>query len=150
MLNIKILMFGEFMIKVLERADTLIYDERECSLCDVCGIRSTVLKIVKEILREDWNEYDNCARLVEVSYDSYIVSCGNIVRWLFGLTTMNKLSYWNKNDVVNLLYENRKFVMDVARIGRIYYPNLQSINKNESFYVDMAAVELLKLQTKNI
>jgi len=138
-------MLSEFMIKVLARADTLIYHERGCSLCDIYGMRSTILKMLVGVLEKGWAAFKSLALLVKLPYTSYLE---NSKIWDFSRydnAGFTMWSWWNKEDCIKLLYENRKFIAAVECVGDNYHLKLQTVEDIENL-IDAAATDLLNFR----
>lgn len=139
-------MLSEFMIKVLARADTLIYNERGCSLCDMYGMRSTILKMLVGVLEEGWTAFKSLALLVKLPYTTYLEKSKIWDFYRYGNGGFTMWSWWNKEDCIKLLYENRKFIAAVECVGDNYHLKLQTIEDIENL-VNTAATDLLNFRT---
>jgi len=138
-------MYGEFMINVLNRADMLMYCERKCSLCDAFGMRSTVLKMLVGVLKKGWTAFKSLALLVKLPYTSCLE---NSKIWDFSRydnAGFTMWSWWNKEDCIKLLYENRKFIAAVECVGDNYHLKLQTVEDIENL-IDAAATDLLNFR----
>ena len=137
-------MLGEFMIRVLNRADAIAYCTRECSLCDIYGVRTTVLKMVVGLLKKDWAVFEKLTGYLAQPYMEFAFRYKTEGPFMWGLDNIGAFAYWSKDDIVKVLYDNRRIIGDIARIGKQYSLKVQECEEEKlDILIESAANELI-------
>lgn len=120
-----------------------------CSLSDIYGVRTTVLKMVVCLLKKDWTVFEKLAGYLIRPHMEFAFLYKTVGTSSWGLDNLGTLIYWDKDDIVKILYENRRIIGDIACLRKQYSLKVKdSKEENLEILIESAANELIECGCK--
>lgn len=133
------LQYGEFINSIIRIADRRLSDSG--GLARKYAIRPAGVDMVISNLSEGWDVFEQMASEMKKGYLSWTTTVSSalgtvisplIETSLLGMRRSNALNYWGGDKkAINTMYENKKLIMDIYRIGRKMYSTFLRVKDDE-------------------